>query len=627
MRLFLPALVTAVVTAVGLTGAWPSEAVAGAGAGAGAQRPTGAQDLGQIQAPRDTPAQPETAAETATISGRVVDASTGQPLKRARVTAASRDVRGRTGAQTDDTGRFMLVDVPVGRYTLSVSKPGYITLGYGQRRPRQPATPVQVTAGQHLQNMNFNLPPGSVITGTVIDEDGAPVPMAAVRVLRYIYQQGQQQLEPAGSDRTDDRGEYRVFSLEPGDYFVSAIVPRQLRGGGIPGGALASPVSRPRGDFAGRFGDPTVSADPVPPAPDDPGVLGYAPTYYPGVASLGEAARVSVGLSAEAVGVDFALRLVPTASVSGTIFGIDGAPAAGAQVMMMPSEGAVFRGAMLGARVRGDGTFEVRDVPPGRYALRAMTRGGRGRGGGFSGGPGGSPSFASQAIAVDGFDISDVTLILAPGATVSGGVVFESTSQNPPESASGVRVSVPALDPIPFGGNSNTRVERDGTFELSNVSDGRRRITASGAPDGWILTSVLLDGRDVIDTPLDFGGVRRVDGVRLIFTDQVSELSGLVHDGQGAALTEFTVIAFPADERLWQPQSRYIKASRPDQNAHYRIQGLPPGEYLLAAVEVVQQGEWFDPRFLERLRPVSANLSIDAGESQELNLTLSSQPQ
>ena len=86
-------------------------------------------------------------------------------------------------------------------------------------------------------------------------------------------------------------------------------------------------------------------------------------------------------------------------------------------------------------------------------------------------------------------------------------------------------------------------------------------------------------------------------------------------------------LAFPANEQLWQPQSRYIKASRPDQNAHYRIEGLPAGEYLLAAVEVVEQGEWFDPRFLERLRPVSANLSIDDGESQELNLTLSPQPQ
>ena len=625
MRVSLLAL-----AAVVLAGAWASETVAGA------QRPTGGQDFGQIQAPRDTPAQSEGTAETATISGRVVDGKTGQPLKRARVSAASRggqggiasQARNRIGVQTDDAGRFVLADLPVGRYTLSVSKPGYITLGYGQRRPRQPATPVQVTAGQHLQNIDFNLPPGSVITGTLADEDGAPVPMAAVQVLRYVYRQGQQQLGAAGSDRTDDRGEYRVFSLEPGDYFVSAIVPRELRGGGTRGGGLASPVGGPDGGgFAGRFGDPTVGADPVLPGLDDPGELGYAPTYYPGVASLGEAARVTVGLSSEAAGVDFALRLVPTASVSGTIFDIDGTPAAGTQVMMMPAEGVVFRGAMLGARVRGDGTFEVRDVPPGQYALRAMTRGGRrGRGGGFGGGIGAAPSFASQSIAVDGFDITDVTLVLGPGATIRGSVVFDSTSQSPPDSASGVRISAPAVEPIPFGGSSNTRVESDGTFEMSNVSDGRRRITASGAPDGWILTSVYLDGRDVIDTPLDFGGVRRVDGVQLVFTDQVSELSGVVHDGQGAALTEFTVIAFPVNEQLWQPQSRYIKASRPDQNAHYRIEGLPAGEYLLAAVEVVQQGEWFDPRFLARLRPGAASLSIDAGESQELNLTLSPQP-
>ena len=599
------------VVAIALGSAWP--------VGAGAQPPTPGQTFGQIQPPRDTPAEPQHTGETAAISGRVVNAKTGQPLKRARVSAVSRDVRGRVGAQTDDTGRFVLTDIPSGRYTLSVSKPGYVTLGYGQRRPRQPATPIQVTAGQHLQNINFNLPPGSVITGTLADEEGAPVPMATVRVLRYAYQQGQRQLVPAGTDRTDDRGEYRVFSLEPGDYFVSATVPRQFLGGTLRGGALGRPGGGPGGGgVTGRFANPPGGGgDQV----DEPDELGYAPTYYPGVTSLGEAARVMVGLSAEAVGVDFALRLVPTASVRGTIFGTDGMSAAGAQVMMMPSEGALFRGAMLGARVQGDGTFEVRDVPPGQYVLRAMTRGGRG------GGIGGTPNFTSQAVAVDGFDISGVTLILGPGTTVSGSVVFESTRQQTPDSASGVRVSAPTLDPSPFGGNASARVESDGSFEMRNLSDGRRRITSRGAPDGWILKSVYLDGQDVIDTPLDFGGVRRVDGVRLVFTDQVSELSGVVHDGQGGALTEFTVIAFPANEQLWQPQSRYIKASRPDQNARYRIRGLPPGEYLITAVDVVQQGEWFDPRFLERLRPHSARLSIDEGESKDLNLTLSPQPQ
>ena len=93
----------------------------------------------------------------------------------------------------------------------------------------------------------------------------------------------------------------------------------------------------------------------------------------------------------------------------------------------------------------------------------------------------------------------------------------------------------------------------------------------------------------------------------------------------GTALTDFTVIAFLIDESRWGPKSRHVQASRPDQNARYQIRGSPAGEYLLAAVEVVEQGEWYDPRFLQRLRPGALRVSLAAGEVTELNLALASQ--
>ena len=144
----------------------------------------------------------------------------------------------------------------------------------------------------------------------------------------------------------------------------------------------------------------------------------------------------------------------------------------------------------------------------------------------------------------------------------------------------------------------------------------------SRLPDGLQLKAVYLDGRDVIDTPRGFAAGQTVSGVTLVLTDQITELAGMVHDDLGDALTEFTVIAFPTDERLWQPQSRHIMASRPDQNAQYRMRGLPPGDYLLSVVEVVQQGEWFDPRFLDDLRRRAARMTLRDGEHKSLNLGL-----
>ena len=202
-----------------------------------------AQDFGgQRGRPRDTPAQTGPSADTsnvAMISGRVVDGRTGQALPRAQVVATARDTGGRRhAAQTDQSGRYELSNLAAGRFTVTVSKPGYVTLSYGQRRPRQPSTPVKVVAGEHLENLDLALPAGSVITGQVVDENGAALPLATVRVLRYVYQQGQQQLVPVGADRTDDRGQYRVFGLEPGDYLVSASVPRPRLN--LAGGRLAA---------------------------------------------------------------------------------------------------------------------------------------------------------------------------------------------------------------------------------------------------------------------------------------------------------------------------------------------------------------------------------------------------
>ena len=413
---------------------------------------------------------------------------------------------------------------------------------------------------------------------------------------------------PAGSDRADDRGMYRIFGLESGRYYVNAIVPRQLITPDRPWRSRGVRRVDPEGD---RRPDGDTRPDP----------LGYAPTYYPGVTNLAAAAQVTVALGAEATGIDFAVRLVSTATVSGTVFGPESAPAAGVRVILMPDSGIATRNAMMGARLQANGHFEIPDVPPGQYTLRAVTfgfRGGRGRFGGTS-------LFASERIAVDGSDVTDATMVLRPGATITGRLVLE-TGLGLPSELARVRVIASAIDDAPFLGDPEARVSDDGTFELVNVPDGGRWLRARSIPSGWILKAVYLDGQDVIDSPLDFGGISRVDELQFVLSDQVTHLSGNVSDQQDAPLTAFTVIAFPADDRQWQPQSRYIAAARPDQNANYQIEGLPSGEYLLAAVDVVQEGEWFDPRFLQQLRDVAVRVWLNDGEATSLDLTLQTQP-
>src|SRR5262245_49700609 len=191
------------------------------------------------QAPaRDTSARQADAAPAATgrIGGRVVAGDSGRPLKRARVFVNAAEVPGGRGALTDDTGIFDFTELPAGRYTVTVSKSGFVSLSYGQRRPLQAGTPLQLGDGQQLRNVDFQLPRGSVIGGHILDEDGEPMAGASVRVMRYQNLQGDRRLTPAGTSQTDDKGQYRVWGLMPGEYYVNALARVNFPGGGPFGG-------------------------------------------------------------------------------------------------------------------------------------------------------------------------------------------------------------------------------------------------------------------------------------------------------------------------------------------------------------------------------------------------------
>ena len=104
-----------------------------------------------------------------------------------------------------------------------------------------------------------------------------------------------------------------------------------------------------------------------------------------------------------------------------------------------------------------------------------------------------------------------------------------------------------------------------------------------------------------------------MSNVVVVFTDRQNEISGAVTDEAGAAVTDFTVLAFPADASLWRPQARQIMTARPDQTGKYRIRGLPPGDYYLVTVDPTEQGEWFEPAYLDDHRSGATRVTL--GES------------
>jgi hypothetical protein len=106
----------------------------------------------------------------------------------------------------------------------------------------------------------------------------------------------------------------------------------------------------------------------------------------------------------------------------------------------------------------------------------------------------------------------------------------------------------------------------------------------------------------------------------ITFTDRVTEIAGTVTNAQGAAATEFTVLAFPTDTSMWRAQARQIMTARPDQTGKYTIRALPPGSYYVVAVDPSEQGEWFEPAYLEQQRTGASQISIAEGDSKTLDL-------
>ena len=606
--LSIPALLLSLAVAVGAQQASP-------GSQAG-QRP--GQPSGQTPA-RDTSAQTKDTTPpvpAGRISGTVLASDNGRPVKRARVFATAAELPGGRGMLTDDTGAFDLTELPAGRYTLTVSKTGFVALSYGQRRPLQAGTPLQLLDGQQLKGIQFQLPRGSVISGHVLDEDGDAMPGVNVRVMRYQYLQGERRLTPAGNGQTDDKGQYRVWGLMPGDYYVNAIARGGGPGGGPfgggPGGGGAGGFGGGAGGRGGRGGAAGGRGGAAAGVSEEQ--TNYAPTYYPGVPSVNEAKPVAVGLGQEVNEISFSMQLVRVARLSGIVSNPDGSPVTSGNINLMSDTGGGGRGNQIGMNVGGrinwDGAFSLNNVAPGRYVLRAR------------GDDSETPQFAAVPISVDGSDMDDLTVVLSPGATISGTVSFLPGSLPAPDYAQ-FRITAPATDQSDVGPQSNARVDKTGAFTLEGISAGSHLIRPSNGSRTWILKSVTVGGRDMTDTPFALRSGETLANVAVVFTDKQSEINGTLATENGTPVSEYTVLAFPTDSSLWRAQARQISTARPDQTGKYRIRGLPPGDYYLATVDPSEQGEWFEPAYLDEHRTGAVRIVLSEGDVKTKDFTIS----
>ena len=166
---------------------------------------------------------------------------------------------------------------------------------------------------------------------------------------------------------------------------------------------------------------------------------------------------------------------------------------------------------------------------------------------------------------------------------------------------------------------------KDGKFTITGVQAGGHLIRPGGQLRGWTLKAVTIDGRDLTDAAVELRSGQHLEGVELTLTDKINEISGTLTGDQGAPVTDYTVLAFSTDSTFWRPQSRHIATARPDQTGIFRIRGLPAGDYYLATVDPGQQGEWYEPGYLEEHRLGAARVTLGDGETKTQDFKIRTQ--
>ena len=523
-------------------------------------------------------------------------------MRAATVSLFSPDTAARA-ASTDSNGRFEFTDLPAGRFTIRAVKGGFVTTTFGQSTANPGA--IQLQDGQRLDRGDLRLPRGGVITGRVFDAAGDPVVEAGVNAFRAEYiQPGVRRLSASRGVQTNDLGEYRIYGLTPGKYYV---------------GATLRPQS-PSPDATGAPARLVASTQ------------GAATTFFPGTATASDARLLTVDAGKETPSVDIGLLTVPLARVSGNVVDSRGRPSPDVIVWLNPAraDGALVPtgGAFDVIEVDAAGRFTLPGIPPGDYRLDVQSKSRMeaiAKSGSSGAGVSGSApvqEFASVPVTVNGESVDSLTVQTSAGARMTGRLVVEGGAF-PPDAMAKVKVSVsPVLQGTGISAvllNSGAEVQRDGTFEVRGLV-GSRLVRVGGLPEGAALKSVRANGMDVTDEGLEIGQAD-VGDVEIIVTTAPTKITGTVTDGDGKPQRDYVVVVFADDKRRWTaPLNRFVVSSRPGADGVFTLNALPPGNYLAIALTSAEAGEWAEPDHLDRLRAKATAFTLADRESKSLVL-------
>jgi protocatechuate 3,4-dioxygenase beta subunit len=540
------------------------------------------------------PAQPLD--HTARLSGTVVIAGTNRPISGANVVAAR--IGGPLGEYrttvTDGKGLFAFRDLAAGTYRVFAQHENYLSAEYGRRVIREPGpfdttgptgTPVTLADRQSAGPITIGMTPPGVIAGRVLDADGRPLRSVIVDALKARYLDGDRTLSSATWTQTDDRGEYRLFGLVPGSYYVSARAPAKPRISGVN-------VETPRVPSIAN-GNSSLLQVPLSPEALTAGALDpfiYPVVYHPGTGDMSAAIALDVTAGATTTAATLSMMPAPAYRVRGRLTG-------------MPANGRAVRISTSGASVETrDGTFELSGLPPGRYVISGQA---------YESAPwlGGTTT-----VDVIGANVDDVSLSLQSSVAVSGSVTIDGRAPTP---ADGI-LTVQILAPFNLIGLGAQRVQPDGMFTFATVFPRQYtfRVTQAGKRP-WV-KSATFGSEDATNTPFTVQRDNFNRRLEIALSTRTGTIAVQVLDEDRKPAAGTLVVAVPDAVRR-NRSSNFLTATT-DTQGRARLDSVAPGEYRLLASGDIDVNDWQNPEILRKYE--SRGELVRLAEAGSANVTV-----
>jgi protocatechuate 3,4-dioxygenase beta subunit len=549
--------------------------------------------------------------KTASISGTVFQAGAQAPLKNVEVTIVHH-VSDESGSdddspatpeltmKSDDKGHYEFSKLAPGPYYVRASRAGLALKGHHW----QEGVFIDLEAGKN-QTLDLTMMPTAVIAGQVVNEDGEPMQHVSLAAMRYGYTVMGRHLAQAATASTDDKGQFRLFGLQPGSYLV-----------------VASPSE---GAFEGGMvvAESTESA-----APSKKDQTVYTTVYYPNEKSPERATPILVKPGDETQ-ANFTMTRVPAHSVSGTVAGLpaakaDDKPEMSYRMVMAMREGSFFPASM--GMVGKDSSFKIRSLPAGKYKLVAMQGGG------------GINSSGSADVVVESSDVTGVVIGAQAGPREIKGRI-RAEGEDKPDLSKLFVVFTPAADPETdldmdsmassfFGGGGGfAQIKEDGSFKVELTPSAKPYTIAvssrGGGMEDWFTSKILVGGKDVLET-----GFKPAEGqagaVEIVVSNKGATIEGTVLDKNEKPFPGADVIAFPADPKL-RKRMDMVQAGTADQQGRFKLRGVRPGEYTVFALADSQEQPFTTAAFQKTNSGKMQTVKLEAGNKQQVQLEVITQ--